>query len=725
MRKPGTGKTSTSLLVVHHFKPKKGFYTAYNKSIVVEAQEKFPTNMECKTKHAFALSWIKPKNRIEPFTYLCIKEKLSYPVKKSIMDIMNSFFLSASTDMEEYISALKDSKLEKIAIKYINQMINDEIPPTFDFLLKYLHLLLDQELLEIKYDLAVLDECFTGDTLVATDTHDRSIRSICNSLKKGEEVFVKSFNNTTELFEYKKASNPLISTNRKIVEIKTEGLNKLHCTPNHRILTQRGYIRADKLIPGNDYILLDSPQKQKTKNILNSEQYQVMLGSYLGDGCLQKQSNYNTYRLSFTQSDAQLNYMKWKTDAFNLTNTLRKGKSGYTGKHNIWQSNTSPTFILKDNPFNLVLKDITALGLAIWIMDDGASTYKGKSIQISTGNLTLQQVTLIMSMLQNKFNLTTSKYLDKRNNCYTLMFGVKATIILKQIIQPYIHNDVAYKFNIKTTQCITLNNQYKTYGGNFVTSVTPSITNHTVYDFEVEDNHNFLVSHSKNATKSIVHNCQDTTAVFYEIFKLIKCNKKLIVGDPFQNIYGYMNTVNAFNLLDDVSILPLTKTFRCSPEIAKRVQTYGRTHLSDSFKYEGVGTNITDDTIAYIGRTNGSILMRIYDIIEEGKSFTLTRPVKEILALPMALANVSNGREIYHKQYKYLEKEYQQYTISGMKSFYTYLMKHVEDEELHACIKFMNVLREKNINIFQLKKDIENMVFNPKVWVVTAHSFKG
>ena len=375
--KAGTGKTSTSLLVVHHFKPKKGFYTAYNKSIVVEAQEKFPANMECKTKHAFALGWIKPKNRIEPFTYLCIKEKLSYPSKKLIMDVMGSFFLSASTDMEEYVSVLEDPKLEKLALKYINQMINDEIPPTFDFLLKYLHLLLDQELLEIKYDLVVLDEA------------------------------------------------------------------------------------------------------------------------------------------------------------------------------------------------------------------------------------------------------------------------------------------------------------------------------------------------------------QDTTAVFYEIFKLIKCDRKLVVGDPFQNIYGYMNTVNAFNLLGNVPVLPLTKTFRCSPEIAERVQAYGLTHLSDTFEYEGAGTNTTDDTIAYIGRTNGSILMRIYDIIEEGKSFTLTRPVKEILALPMALANVSNGREVYHKQYKYLEKEYQRYTISGMKSFYAYLMKYVEDEELHACIKFMNVLREKNINIFQLKKDIEAMVFDPKVWVVTAHSFKG
>ena len=375
--KAGTGKTSTCLSVVAHFKPKTGLYTALNKSIVEEAKEKFPSSMNCQTKHAFALKYVRPKKKIEPFTYLCIKEDLSYPAKKTIIDAMDAFFLSDSVCMESYMQILDDPELEVITIKYIHQMLDEEICPTFNFLLKYLHLQLDQGLITIDLDLAILDEC------------------------------------------------------------------------------------------------------------------------------------------------------------------------------------------------------------------------------------------------------------------------------------------------------------------------------------------------------------QDTTAVFFEIFMLINAKKKLIVGDPHQNIYGYMNTVNAFNLIHDVPLLPLTTTFRCSSHIASRVQAFGETHLSKPFHYIGVGTNTLDNSIAYIARSNGGVLMRVDTLLEEGQSFTLTKPIKELLALPMALANVSSGRPIFHKQYMYLEKEYKKYALSGKKGFFNYLKEHVEDEELHGAISFMMRLADKKINIFQLKKDVEAMKPNPNIYVVTCHSFKG
>lgn len=376
--KAGTGKTSTCLAVVNHFKPKKAFYTAYNKSIVVEAGEKFPSNVECKTKHAFALKHLPFNRKIEDFTYSCFEEKkLGYPQRRQIMNVMNSFFLSDSIDMDDYINTYLDKKDAKLAIKYINKMLNNEIPPTFDFLLKYLHLALNQGIIEIEYDMAILDEC------------------------------------------------------------------------------------------------------------------------------------------------------------------------------------------------------------------------------------------------------------------------------------------------------------------------------------------------------------QDTTAVFFEIFKLIKADKKLIVGDPYQNIYGYMNTVNAFDLIDDVPVLPLTKTFRCSTAIAERVQLFGKQNLNHKFKYEGTDSELSEKTVAYISRTNGSILMRLEELINQNISFSLTRSPKEIFALPMALANVTAGKEVYHKAYKYLEKEYEKFSLSGIRNFYVYLMEFVEDEELHSAIGFMQLLRDKKINLFELKKKAEQMVANPNIWVVTAHSFKG
>lgn len=374
--KAGTGKTSTSQLVVAELKPKTGFYTAFNKSIVQEAVEKFPSSIECKTQHAFALRYVKPKKRIEDFTYLCIKEKLTYPIKRTIIDVMDSFFRSDSVDMYKYIhDLLEDEALTRITCTYIEKMIGGEIPPTFNFLLKYLHLCLAEGIIHIEKDLAILDES------------------------------------------------------------------------------------------------------------------------------------------------------------------------------------------------------------------------------------------------------------------------------------------------------------------------------------------------------------QDTIPVTLAIFQLIDAPKKLIVGDTDQNIYAYMNTVDAFKLLD-VPTLSLTKSFRCSPEIAARVEKFGKLMLRRDFTYTGTETK-PDDTVAYISRTNASIISRMADLHEEGKSYSLTRKIDEIFAMPLALVSAASGREVYSKKYKYLEKEYKNYTISSYRSFYQYLNAHVDDQEMKNAIKLLSAFREKGINIFEVREKAKKIKPNPNIWVVTAHSFKG
>ena len=62
----------------------------------------------------------------------------------------------------------------------------------------------------------------------------------------------------------------------------------------------------------------------------------------------------------------------------------------------------------------------------------------------------------------------------------------------------------------------------------------------------------------------------DTTGVSLEIFKLIKAKKKIMVGDPDQNIYTFMNTINGFDMLKNEGVLlTLSQSFRVSIEIAK------------------------------------------------------------------------------------------------------------------------------------------------------------
>ena len=718
----GSGKTSTSVALVNAFEGKKIFYTAFNKSIVTDSAKKLGKKAEAKTIHALAYQYVKPKRKIEELTYTTIKEPISYEDKAIVIDSLDDFFRSSYVDIYDYATTrTKDESLQELIVNYAEMMLEGKIPPTFNYTLKCLHLMLLHEEITIDYDLLILDECLTANTMIATDTHDRTIKSICNSLIRGEKVMVKSFNERTKEFEFKEAINPLISKNRDVIEIRTEGLNKLQCTPTHKIRTQRGYVCANELKVGEDYLLLDSPEKQKTKYILNKEQYQVMLGSYLGDGSLQKQSKFNTYRLNFTQGVKQLNYLKWKTDSFNLTNSIKPIKSGYTGKEDVYQSNYSPTFILDDAPFNLVLRDLDSLGLAIWFMDDGSKD------RINSNNFSKEENEQLRDMLIRRFNLHTEVKQDSKG-FYYLYFIKNAKNCLFFEIEQYLHKDIAYKLNCEGVIPKALDNKFMPYGGNFVTSIK-NIAKQTVYDFEVKDNHNFLASHSKNSTKVINHNCQDTTAVALEIFKLINAKHKVMFGDKYQNIYSFMNTVNAFDELDDINLLRLTKSFRCNSDIASIVDEYGKYYLEDSFVFKG-NEDIEKESqfkVAYITRTNAMLIERMFHLMNEGQSFTLTRNPNEIFALPIAMLNAANGKEVYDKKYKFLEKEYKNFdkVRRSYRSFYEYINSIMEDPLIEMVTKVLGNFANKRINIYDVKAKVLALKPNPNIVLTTAHAFKG
>ena len=720
----GSGKTSTASAVINAYKPKNGFYTAFNKAIVTDSSRRFGNLLDCKTIHALAYSHIKPSKGIEDLTYLSIKEPISYEAKAKIIEIIDDFYRSSSLDINNFSASRTDNEdIQQLVFEYTSRMLEGKIPVTFNYMLKCLHLMLAHKEIEIDYDLLILDECLTEDMLVTTSTGERTIKSIVNSLLRNEKVLVKSFNQNSKEFEFKEASNPLISHNRDVIEIRTEGLNKIKCTPNHKIFTQRGYVKAEDLVIGKDFVLLDNPNNQKTKAILNNEQYQIMLGSYLGDGSLNKRSKYNTYRLKFTQGIKQLNYLKWKADAFKLRSSIHEIKSGYTGKCNVFQTNSSNTFILEDTPFNLVLKDLNELGLAIWFMDDGSKD------RISSNNFSEIENNQLKEMLFNKFKIQTEVKPDGKGYFYLSLDKENKHLLFKTIFK-YLHEDLFYKFEEEKEFPEVLNSfnsEYENYGGNFVTS-KKYIGKQTVYDFEVEDNHNFVTSKSKNSSKTIVHNCQDTTAVTLEIFKLMQANRKIMFGDKFQNIYSFMNTVNAFDELNDLNLIRLTKSFRCNPYVADIVEQFGTSYLEDDFMFKGnEDMNNAPKSMAYISRTNAALIERMHELLNKGVTFSLTRHVNDIFALPIAVANAACGNVVYDKKYKYLETEYRKYSSSPktFKSFYEHLIYTVDDVSITNTIKTLMSFANKRINIFKLKESVKNIRSNPNIILTTAHAFKG
>ena len=358
-------------------------------------------------------------------------------------------------------------------------------------------------------------------------------------------------------------------------------------------------------------------------------------------------------------------------------------------------------------------------------MDDGSINC------INSNNFSEDENKQLSQMLLTKFGIETKVKPDSKGY-FCLVLNDKNTHKLFTIIQPYLHEDLFYKFPKETDFPKILNPidyEYKPYGGSIVTS-KKYVGKKTVYDFEVEDNHNFLASRSKNATKIIVHNCQDMTAVTLEIIKLINANQKLILGDKYQNIYSFMNTVNAFEELDNLNTLKLTKSFRCNPYIADIVENYGKTYLDTDFAYKGNEVIQPEDTfkVAYITRTNAMLIERMHNLLSEGQTFTLTRNVNEIFALPMALLNAATGKPVYDKRYKYLEIEYRNFNDvrSSCRNFYEYISIITEDPLLDSVTRTLMSFFNKRINIYDLKQKVQEIRKpNPNVVLTTAHAFKG
>tara|TARA_R110000851_G_scaffold134199_1_gene269375 strand:+ start:899 stop:2287 length:1389 start_codon:yes stop_codon:yes gene_type:complete len=160
----GTGKSFMSRQIVQELPIKSGIYTAFNKSIVEEGVDRFAgTPIECKTLHALAYRYVKPKLPIKIFSYKCITEKITYSEKRKIIDVLDTFFVSSSTCMNDYFennfkSHPRAKFMSELAEKYVQAMAEDEISPTFNFLLKSLHLMMVEETVNIEVDIIILDE---------------------------------------------------------------------------------------------------------------------------------------------------------------------------------------------------------------------------------------------------------------------------------------------------------------------------------------------------------------------------------------------------------------------------------------------------------------------------------------------------------------------------------------------------------------------------------------
>lgn len=374
------------------------------------------------------------------------------------------------------------------------------------------------------------DRCLIGDTKIATDHGTLRIADIVN---KKLDVKVKSYNIDTGEIEYKSINSyQKYANNEELVEIEypncgnTFRKNRIVCTLDHKFFTNNQYVKA-KDLHINDTIMMPL-------TCYGDEVIPMVYGMLLGDSSIinDKRTNSNNIRISTTQGEAQLEYLKLKQSIFGEDNfRIYDGKSGYCDN-----AVYSGRLVMDINIANHVLQDcyangkkvitermmdkITPMSLAFWYMDDGTIRHRSvddkqsPSIEISTCDFTKKENEILIDMLWNKFGVKAN--LRRERTYWSIYITVEGTKVFLDLIKDYIPTCMKYKTLIEyeNVPCVLDNMNFirkemlipvhisaiKKYDGrkNYC----------SLYDIEVADNHNFF------ANNILTHNCENTMWVF-------------------------------------------------------------------------------------------------------------------------------------------------------------------------------------------------------------------
>jgi len=388
-----------------------------------------------------------------------------------------------------------------------------------------------------------IDECFPYNQYIYTNVGYMRIGVLYNLWKnKNELPLIRSFNEITGKHEYKKMTYAWEKKNENLLKISYSKSN-LKCTENHKILTPNGYIEANKLNVGDlikcnfDKNLSESMVAQT----LNDDQYQLFLGSFLGDGhvaILQSQR----YRLKIIHGEKQKEYCEWKASMFNCIpkkieiNGYKKGIA-YTFSTRI--IDLPPNLVITNKSASVktcpqwIIDNLDYRGLAIWWMDDGYLSKKYLSGTLST--CSFDEETHIRFIEKFKSMDIKCTYRQEGHGYLSIYFNKDGIISLLNKIRPYLHENLRYKFYNEHLQLFIIQELYVwdtlflEYGTVKITSIE-KIKNKLkkVYDIEVEDNHNFICS-GPSGIGPIVHNCHHISSrTFSSIF--YKVQTKYMIG---------------------------------------------------------------------------------------------------------------------------------------------------------------------------------------------------
>jgi recombination protein RecA len=380
---------------------------------------------------------------------------------------------------------------------------------------------------QLREKIGVMFGCFSAGTRVVLA--DGSTEKIGKIVNQKLPVEVLSYDSERDAVVARKVVNWFDNGNaERFLQFTVEkssgnGRSQFGATENHRIRTPGGWCAAGEILSGDRVMAAETHR-------LSEQQWQVVLGSLLGDGNLSpNRRDRNGVRFRLGHGAKQSDYLDWKVSMLGNIDCSRRVNSrgavfaDFTPLPELGE--LQRTVYMgggKKTVTEEYLKTLTPLALAIWFMDDGTFTVRSKGLQARTqgGSGRVQFCIEAMSegsrdrlvtYLRDTHGLDVSWRRAGAARKAVLTFTTASSASFLEMVAPYVHPSMDYKLLPRLRGRFAVEPQFVEPVIRPVPArvldvhVKPPTRSMRRFDLEVEGNHNYFVD------GVMVHNSPETT----------------------------------------------------------------------------------------------------------------------------------------------------------------------------------------------------------------------
>lgn len=223
----------------------------------------------------------------------------------------------------------------------------------------------------------------------------------------------------------------------------------------------------------------------------------------------------------------------------------------------------------------------------------------------------------------------------------------------------------------------------------------------------------------------------DLNEVTLEIFKLLPSKLKILVGDPYQNIYSFNHTINCFEELKDESkLFTMSQSFRVNKVIAASIEKFCKNLLNPDMEFKGVDTDKTITSRAFISKTNASLVKKMIELNADSTPYGLIRKARDIFKLPLMLCSLKYQGFVSDPKYKHLQPLMDEwYENPHLREAYKNPLYYLASEEENdiQLLQSVNLITKygKSLIFDTYKEAAKHESSNQNLILTTSHSSKG